>query len=60
VNNLSLLTIGGYYYYYYIHDEMMENEMMTGQGCGMGIGGCNRLCPMATGHSVVALFLCPC
>jgi hypothetical protein len=27
----------------------------------MGIGGCNRLCPMATGHRLVALFsLCPC
>jgi hypothetical protein len=22
----------------------------------MGIGGCNRLCPTATGHSLVALF----
>jgi hypothetical protein len=22
----------------------------------MGIGGCNRLCPVATGHSLVALF----
>jgi hypothetical protein len=29
---------------------------VTGQGCGMGIGGCNRLCPAATGHSLVALF----
>jgi hypothetical protein len=26
------------------------------QGCGIGIGGCNRLCPAATGHSLVALF----
>jgi hypothetical protein len=33
--------------------------MVTGQGCGMGIGGCNRLCPMATGHSLVALFSLP-
>jgi hypothetical protein len=30
--------------------------MVTGQGCGMDIGGCNRLCPAATGHSLVALF----
>jgi hypothetical protein len=30
--------------------------MVTGQGYGMGIGGCNRLCPAATGHSLVALF----
>jgi hypothetical protein len=30
--------------------------MVTGQGCGMGIGGCNRLCPTVTGHSLVALF----
>jgi hypothetical protein len=31
-------------------------EMVTGQGCGMGFGGCNRLCPAATRHSLVALF----
>jgi hypothetical protein len=30
--------------------------MVTGQECSMGIGGCNRLCPAATGHSLVALF----
>jgi hypothetical protein len=30
--------------------------MVTGQGCGMGIGGCNRLCPTATGLNLVALF----
>jgi hypothetical protein len=28
----------------------------TGQGSSMGIGGCNRLCPMAMGQSLVALF----
>jgi hypothetical protein len=33
--------------------------MVTGQGCGMGIGGCSRLCPAATGHRLVALFPCP-
>jgi hypothetical protein len=30
--------------------------MVTGQGCGMGIGGCNRLCPATTGLSLVAPF----
>jgi hypothetical protein len=30
--------------------------MVTGQGCGMSIGGCSRLCPAATGHSLVAPF----
>jgi hypothetical protein len=30
--------------------------MVTGQGCGRGIGGCNRWCPMATGHNLVAPF----
>jgi hypothetical protein len=30
--------------------------MVTRQGYGMDIGGCNRLCPVATGHSLVALF----
>jgi hypothetical protein len=30
--------------------------MVTGQGCSMSIGGCNRLRPAATGHSLVALF----
>jgi hypothetical protein len=30
--------------------------MVTEQGYGMGIGGCNRLCPAATGFDLVALF----
>jgi hypothetical protein len=30
--------------------------MVTGQGFGMRIGGCNRLCLVATGHSLVALY----
>jgi hypothetical protein len=34
--------------------------MVTGQGFGMGIGGCNKLCPAATGRSWVALFPCLC
>jgi hypothetical protein len=36
--------------------EMVEKEMETGQGYGMAIGGCSRLCPAATRHSLVALF----
>jgi hypothetical protein len=35
---------------------MMEKKMVTGHGYGMGIGECNRLCPTATGLSLVALF----
>jgi hypothetical protein len=54
VSNLPLLTICGYYYYY-SHNKMME-KMMIGQEYGMGIGGYNRLCPVTTGHSLVALF----
>jgi hypothetical protein len=54
VSNLPLLTICGYYYY--SHNKMMERKMVTGQGFGMGIGGCNRLCPAATGHSLIARF----
>jgi hypothetical protein len=30
--------------------------MVTGQGFGIGIGGCNRLCSAVTGHSLVTLF----
>jgi hypothetical protein len=30
--------------------------MVTGQRYGMGIVGCNMLCPAATVHSLVALF----
>ena len=30
--------------------------METGQGYGMGIGGCNKLCPTAMGLSLVTLF----
>ena len=29
--------------------------MVTGQGYGLGIGGCKRLYPAATGHSLVTL-----
>ena len=47
VSNLPLLTIGDYYNYSY--DKMMKGKIETGQGYGMGIGGCNRLCPAANG-----------
>ena len=35
---------------------MMKGKIEIGQGYGMGIGGCNRLCPVATGLSLVTLF----
>ena len=47
MSNLPLLTIGDYYNY--SHDKNDERKMETGQGHGMDIGGCNRLCPMANG-----------
>jgi hypothetical protein len=34
----------------------MERKMVIGQGYGVGIGGCNRLCSTTIGHSLVALF----
>ena len=34
----------------------MEGKMMTGQGYGMVIGGCNKLCPAAMGLSLVTVF----
>jgi hypothetical protein len=51
VGNMSLLTTVDYYYHK-SHNKMVER----GQECGMGIGGCNRLCPAVTGHRLVALF----
>ena len=45
-----LLSLGIY--------KMVERKMVTGQGYGLGIGGCKRLCPAAAGHSlVIRLFL---
>jgi hypothetical protein len=44
------------HYYYNSHDKMMKGKMVTGQEYGMGIGGCNRLCSVATGHGLVASF----
>ena len=46
MSNLPLLTMGDYYN---SHNEMMKGKMEIGQGYGMGIGGCNRLCPTANG-----------
>ena len=34
---------------------MVKGKMEIGQGYGLGIGGCKRLCPMAVGHSLVTL-----
>ena len=34
---------------------MVKREMVTRQGYGLGIGGCKKLCPVATGHSLVTL-----
>ena len=44
-SNLPLLTIGDYYYH--SHNKMVKGKIETGQRCGMGIGGCKRLCPVA-------------
>ena len=54
MSNLPLLTIGDNYNY--SHDKMMKEKMETGQGYGMGIGGCNELCLVAMGLSLVTLF----
>ena len=54
VSNLSLLIIGDYYNY--SHDKNDEKKMKTEQGYGMGFGGYNKLCPAATGLSLVTLF----
>ena len=47
MSNLPLLTIGDHYNY--SDDKMMKGKMKARQGCGMDIGGCNRLCPAANG-----------
>ena len=54
MNNLPLLTIGDYYNY--SHGKNDERKMETGQGYGMGYGGCDELCPVAMGLSLVTLF----
>ena len=47
VSNLPLLTICDYYYH--SHDKMVKGKIETGQGYGMDIGWCNRLCPAVNG-----------
>ena len=47
MSNLPSLTISDYYYHSY--DKMVKEKMEIEQGCGMGIGGCKRLCPAANG-----------
>ena len=32
------------YYYHLEYIKMVERKMVTGQGYGLGIGGCKRLC----------------
>ena len=54
MSNLPLLTVGDYYNY--SHDKMMKGKMETGQRYGMGTGGCNELCPVTIGLSLVTLF----
>ena len=38
---------------------MVERKIVIGQGYGLGIGGCKRLCHAATGHSLVILLFLP-
>ena len=47
VSNLPLLAICDCYYH--SHNKIMKGKMETGQGYGMGIGGCRRLRPTANG-----------
>ena len=47
MSNLPLLVIGDYYYH--SHNKMVKGKIETGQGYGMGFGGCNGLCSMANG-----------
>ena len=54
MSNLSLLTIGDCYNY--SHDKNDERKMETGQGYGVGYGGCDELSPAATRLSLVTLF----
>ena len=53
MSNLPLLTIGDYYH---SHNKMMKGKMKTGQGYGVGYDGCDELCPVAMGLSLVILF----
>ena len=42
------------------HDKMVEKKAVTGQGYGLGTGGCKGLCPAANRDSSVTLFSCLC
>ena len=53
MSNLPLLTIGDYYY---SHNKMMKRKWSSGRDMAWVIGGCNKLCPAATGFSLVTLF----
>jgi hypothetical protein len=46
--------LGEYYYNY--HNNMMERKWWSSRDKGWVIGGCNKLCPVAMGLSLVALF----
>ena len=37
------------------HDKMVERKMMTGQGYGLGIGGCKSCVIVDAGHGLVTL-----
>ena len=50
---MSLLTIGDYYY---SHNERMKSKWRPGRDRVWVTGGCNKLCPAATGLSLVTLF----
>ena len=54
MSNLPLLAIGDYYYH--SHNKTVKGKMETGHGYGTSIGGCNELCPVAIGLSLVILF----
>ena len=54
MSNPPLLIISDYYIY--SHDKNNERKIEIGQGYGMGYGGCDELCPAATGLSLVTLF----
>jgi hypothetical protein len=43
-------------YYYYSHNKMMERKWWPGKDKEWVIGGCNKLCPVATGLNLVTLF----
>ena len=43
------------YDYHLEYIKMVEGKMVTGQGYGLGISGCKRLCRRGRGHSLVTL-----